>query len=155
MRDDLFQLFDRIRGLTAVEEREAQIVSAFRQRRIGRQRLTDNVHGLPGVLQLTLRFSKRRHELWITRSVLERGFELLLRTRRPPQIEIDVRQIEAGGTEGRIDLDGLAELRHRFGQQFLRALRAVGHAEQQVPLDRPGIGAKNGLQLPHILCEMR
>src|SRR4029453_1491937 len=72
--DDLLQFLHRVRRLTKIEEREAKVIVAFEKRRIRLQCLTQKFGGLSRVLQLTLGFTERRHELRVPWSLLERGF---------------------------------------------------------------------------------
>ena len=91
----------------------------------------------------------------IARSLFECGQQFLLRPRRTSEIEVDVGQIEPRRDETGIELDRLPELRYRFRQHLLRAERAIRHPKEHVSFYRARLGAKNLLQLLHIVSDVR
>ena len=98
---DQLQLANAFVALLQVEQRAAEVIMRLRQLGIDLQHLPTDLDGPLEMAELALRFCEEDEELRLLGRTFEAGFELLARLVGPRGLEIDLREEQAGGEEGR------------------------------------------------------
>ena len=116
--------------LLQVQVGQSQIVVRRRHTRINGERLPVQVERSLGVAKLPVDVPKQRQEMRDVGPAFETTLQFLLRLVIPPQVDIDLSQVEACPQQVRIEVERLLQLRLGLGDHIDGALGKVNLAQQ-------------------------